>query len=185
MFYVMDCLGLHPSTAIAQAPFFRTGPWLSGRRINLTISGPLEYALDPKRPGLLKPYYKRAQPLMRLDLIEALSGAGVDNLQLYDAVLIDPTTDEHHTNYRAVNVVGLVAAADMKKSVLSSDNENTLGDAAFDALAIEEVASGDLLLFRLAENVGALVVHEQVKVAVENRAIPGMVFYGEGEWSSI
>ncbi len=59
----------------------------------------------------------------------------------------------------------------------------TLLDTDFDSLVIDEEKTMGFRLFRLAENCSAIVVSEEVKVAIEERGIPGIVFYGPGEWS--
>lgn len=60
---------------------------------------------------------------------------------------------------------------------------STMGDADFHALIIDESKTAGLLLFRLAENISAIVVHERVKQSIEAAGIPGFAFYGPGEWS--
>jgi hypothetical protein len=127
--------------------------------------------------------YKSAAPLFREDLLGALVDAGVDNLQLFEAVLRDPQRGAQHANYKAANVVGVVSAADLGRSSMMGTTDSTLLDADFDRLVFRNDAPTDLLLFRLAESVNAIVVHERVKRAVEQRAIPGMTFYASGEWS--
>jgi hypothetical protein len=128
------------------------------------------------------PMYKSAAPLMRADLLAALADAGVDNLQLFDAVLRDLKGNENK-EYRAVNVVGVVTAADLGNSRMMGTTDSTLVDADFHRLAFREKIPADLLLFRLAESVNAIVVHDRVKRRVEGAGIPGMTFYASDEWS--
>jgi hypothetical protein len=182
-FHVMGCEGIFPSTTIGERPQLPRGPWMTGQLITYDVPQPLVYALDPDYPGELLPMYKSAAPLMRADLIEALVNAGVDNLQLFDAVLRDPTTGKEHKGYKAVNVVGVVSAADLERSSMMGTTDSTFVDADFASLAFRKDISPDLLLFRLAESVNAIVVHDRVKRAVESAGIPGMTFYASGEWS--
>jgi hypothetical protein len=58
-----------------------------GQMITYPVQTPLVYELDPDYPGQLQPMYKAAAPIMREDLLDALASAGVDHLQLFDAVL--------------------------------------------------------------------------------------------------
>ncbi|WP_155826346.1 imm11 family protein [Leptospira alstonii] len=109
--------------------------------------------------------------------------AGVDNIQYFDAVLRDPSTGQEYANYKAYNIVGLIACADMQTSDLMGTSQSTMGDVDFHALIIDESKTHGLVLFRLAENVSAVVVREEVKRAIESAGIPGFVFYGPGEWS--
>ncbi|WP_237081817.1 hypothetical protein [Myxococcus xanthus] len=47
-------------------------------------------------------------PLFSQRLIEVLKGAGVRNLDLYDAEVIDREREKTYSHYKAVNIVGLV-----------------------------------------------------------------------------
>ncbi|MCC7069732.1 MAG: hypothetical protein IT383_00320, partial [Deltaproteobacteria bacterium] len=73
--------------------------------------------------------------------------------------------------------------ADMAASRLMGTSSSRLGDVDFAALVIDESRTGGARLFRLAENVSAIVVDEAVKAAIDASGIPGFVFYGPGEWS--
>jgi hypothetical protein len=179
----MSCEGIFPATTIGQEPDLPRGPWMVGQMITYPVQTPLVYELDPDYPGQLQPMYKAAAPIMREDLLDALASAGVDNLQLFDAVLRDPGTGATHKNYKAVNVVGVVSAADLGASKMMGTTDSTLVDADFHRLVFRDDVPPDLLLFRLAESVNAIVVHEDVKRVVEQRQIPGMTFYESGAWS--
>jgi hypothetical protein len=182
-FYVMSCEGVFPATTIGTRPDLPRGPWMTGQRITYDVPTPLTYSLDPDYPGELLPMYKSAAPLMRTDLLVALGDAGVDNLQLFDAILRDPFKRADHKDYKAVNVVGVVAAADLGASQMMGTSDSTLVDVDFQRLVFRENVASDLLLFRLAESVNAIVVHDRVKRHIESAGIPGMTFYASGEWS--
>jgi hypothetical protein len=183
MYYVMDCRTLFPPTSLGKYPNLPSGPWFTGRPIDPPRTLPLEYALDPDYPGKLRPFYPAAAPLMREDLLAALAEAGVDNLQAFAALLHDPAAGTTHTNYKAVNIIGIVAAADMGQSVMMGTSDSTLIDADFESLVIDDAKPRGALLFRLAESASAIVVHDTVKQMIEARVVPGMVFYGPGEWA--
>lgn len=182
-YYVMVGEGKHPIMPIASGPDFE-GNWHSGRPITGTVPQPLVYMLDPDYGGKPKAMYgEKAIPVMRDDVVAALTGAGVDNIQFFDAVLKDPASGTEYRNYKAFNVVGLVARADTAASTLMDSSSSRMGDADFESLVIDESKAAGTLLFRQAENVSAIVVHERVKLAIETAGIPGFVFYGPGEWS--
>ena len=68
------------------------------------------------------------------------------------------------------------AASDVyKRQGLDHDFANLVLD--------EQRIPSKLLLFRLAESVNAIIVHEKIKKTIEAQGIEGMVFYGSGEWS--
>lgn len=183
MYYVMVCEGKHPIMPIAKGPDF-IGNWRDGKVIAEAVPQPLIYILDSDFPGSPKAmYYEKSIPVVREDVIEAFRQVGVDNIQYFDAILRDPSTGKEYRNYKAYNIIGLVACADMQASELMGTSNSTMGDADFHSLVIDESKTRGLLLFRVAENVSAVVVHEKVKQVIENAGIPGFVFYGPGEWS--
>jgi len=156
---------------------------MDGQPITMTVPEPLVYALDPHYHGLLKPLYKAAIPLMREDLIAALNEARVDNLQYFQAVLRDTIKGKEYGNYKAFNIVGVVSCADMQKSALMGSSDSQMIDVDFRSLVIDESKTGGALVFRLAEAVNAIVVHENVRTLIEEQGVPGMTFYGPGEWA--
>jgi hypothetical protein len=158
-------------------------PWNHGGRIAADFPVPMVYVLKPK-PGNLKAMYDAtAYPVMSDDLCEALKSAGVDNLQLFEARIEDPRTGTNYTNYKAFNILGVVAAADMAKSVLMGTSDSKMIDVDFESLAIDDSKASPFLLFRLAESVNAIIVAESVKKEIERRNIPGMEFYDPANWS--
>lgn len=184
-YFVMTCEGVDPMP-IARGPEPEIAAnWMLGRPVQASsVPRPLRYTLDPDYGGTPKALYaSEANPVMRDDLAHVLANVGVDNVQYFDSILIDPASGQEYTNYKAFNIIGLVAAADMGKSELMGTADSSMGDIDFHALVIDESQTRGLLLFRLAENISAIVVHERVKAAIEAAAIPGFVFYGPGAWS--
>jgi hypothetical protein len=176
--------GVYPVAPIEKAPSLPGGAWRTGTKLTISVPQPLLYELDSKRLGELKAlYYEESIPIMRDDLVEALVAAGVDNLELFDAVVYDPENQKEYTNYKAFNIVGLVAAADSDASTLMGTSDSELLDVDYDGLVIDEELAAPYLLFRLAENVSAIIVEEKVKKSIEDNGIPGIIFYGPGEWS--
>ena len=120
---------------------------------------------------------------MRRDLIDCLDSAGVDNIEYFDAIIKDMASGEEHSDFMAFNIVGVVSAADMENSTLRGTSSSTMIDVDFDSLAIDKERAAPFKLFRLAENVSAIIVNEGVKDAVEKHQVPGMVFYDPEDWS--
>ncbi len=190
--------GPYPSVSISRGPNLPGGPWYRGQLLQIPVPDVLDYTLDveepfydddedetvtpPSRPKVL--FDAEAFPVMRIDLFETLKSAGVDNLETFPARLKDEVNNITHTNYVAFNVIGLVAAADLDRSVLMPhENRASLHSTDFDALVIDESKTRGLLLFRLAENCSAIVVHHLIKEAVEKAGIPGIIFSADGEWA--
>lgn len=183
-YYVMCDEGVFPSASVYGGPKLPGPPWMTGQRITIEVPKPIHYKTDPDRPGNLRAMYAGlGRPLMRDDLIEALQAAGVENLELFDAVIENPTTGEEHTNYKVFNIVGLVAAADMDASKLMGTTDSSIIDVDFDSLAIDGKKASGLRLFRLAESVNAIIVDEVVKAEIEKRGIPEIIFYDPADWS--
>lgn len=109
--------------------------------------------------------------LMHRTLVDALQGAGVDNLQLFPTVLTDEATGAAREDYCLVNVLGLVAAADMKQS----QGISLGGGQVFTTLAVDPGRTHGLLLFRLAESLVDIIVHEKVAEAVRAGRFPAVL----------
>jgi len=120
-------------------------------------------------------------PIMSARLASALKEAGVDNVVFYPARLKNKATGQVY-DYFAFKVVGLVAAADMSKSQWSSYDGTTVGDTSFTTLVLDENKAGGLLMFRLAENFSALVVHERVRDRVFASGIDTLLFVKPEDW---
>jgi hypothetical protein len=122
--------------------------------------------------------------VMRSDLVEALKAAGVDNIECFEAVIRDPRTGQEYTTYFAVNIVGAIACVDLAKSGYDTSQESRMVDMEFDSIAIDEAKAGGALLFRLAESVSGIVVHEKVKAVLESRGLTGMTYTKPEDWIS-
>jgi hypothetical protein len=183
-FFVMECDGTYPSVALRKCPPLDIPPWFHGGRISENFPVPLVYTLGVTRKRNFKAMYDdTAYPIMRDDLIEALQAAGVDNLQLFPTILINTVTGTELINYKAFNIVGVVAAANMVKSERMPTTDSSIVDVDFASLVIDEEKAAPFRMFRLAESVNAIIVDEFVKIEVKRRGIPGMVFYQPEDWS--
>jgi hypothetical protein len=188
-YFVMRCEGHPPAAYVKTDLDLPGGPWYRGAALSANvlakIPSPIVYTRDrPNREGTYKDLYTSpAYPLMSKAFLRVLSGAGVDNIQVFPAIIQNELTGEVRSDYVAFNIVGLLAAADMKKSsVIRDPDEDVLG-INFDQLVIDEQKAATIPIFRLAESRNAIVVANTIKMALEEAGIPGMVFYGPGEWS--
>ena len=171
------------SGQVAEEPDLPGGTWMKGRRLEIAVPEPLEFRVDEDYSGEPPALSEELGiPILREDLLEALHGAGVDNLEVFRAVVRDPANDCEYGNFLAFNIVGLVSATNWDESKTLDSNDSEAVDVDFASLVIDGAAAGDLKLFRLAEAVNAIVVHESVKDAVESAGIEGVEFYGPGEW---
>jgi hypothetical protein len=173
MYYILSDQDLGDTVSLARigdGPVIEGVTWFRGVRFTTPIPEPLRFTLDPSAEGSLPYYFRWTIPLMHDDLIAGLREAGVDNIDVYDAVVRDDETGEEYPDFKAVNVIGKVAAADLGASKYV-DKPNPLIAVQFDSLAIDEKKAGSLLMFRLAESVTAIVVHEKVRDVLKAREI--------------
>jgi hypothetical protein len=151
---------------------------------------PIEIAAEPKKEekGVESVYPELTWlpiPLMTRRLVTALLNAGVHNLQTFETVLtnVEGKNPPPRNHYLAVNVLGLVAAADMKRSKIPPGMEDELISVDFDSLVIDEAKTMDFLMFRLAENTSAVLVHERVKTMVEAAGIDTLSWIPPERWA--
>jgi len=176
---VLECftpLDADPADLAALPEVEGVESWMAGVAITVPVREPLELELDPAQPGPLKEMYNLEMLVMSERLVEALQKAGVDNLQVFRAVIADPVTGTRRTDYRVVNIVGCVAAADLANSVWTTPSGPPIVDVDFDSLVIDERRAGGLLLFRLAECISAIVVHRAVREALLAAGFSSLTF---------
>jgi hypothetical protein len=113
--------------------------------------------------------------VMTRRLSEALTQAGVDNIDYYPAVLTNTTSGEKY-NYVAYNIIGKVAAADLENSDFSSYDNKLVADVGFKELVLDESKIHGLLLFRLAEKLSTILIHDNVRKAILEQGIDTLTF---------
>jgi len=165
--------------------------WISGRVINVPVPQPLEFAVtpdeddrNPEKPGALIELHQFGVVLMSDRLLKALREAGADNLQAFDAVIRDPGFGTTATNYKVVNVVGVVSCADMERSVYDPPDGAPLIDVSFDSVIIDEKRAAGHLLFRLAESLSAIIVHQRIKDHLLARGFDMLTFRDPAKYVS-
>lgn len=168
MFYLLDD-PMFPCRWMDDEPYLEGISFWRGSLIANPIHEPLEYLLKRHIIGAdghgpdLPPYFLSRLPLFRDDFIDALHVGGVDNLQLFRAVIHDPDNGKDYLNYKAVNLIGLIRAADMNKSEATvHPGGPPLLDVDFDSLVIDESTTYNLKIFRLAESSSAILLHDSL-----------------------
>lgn len=186
MFYKLGC-SAKPRRWLDRDDFMARGykklgvKWFRGTPFDVDIPNPMHLRFKPKEDGnpdhadFIPPYIEGCScEFFRDDLIAALQAYGVDNLDTYPVTIFDPDTGQTHTNFKAVNIIGLVSAADMEKSTYTLSDGIPLIDVPFDELVLRTDEISDLLIFRLAENIGTILVHESIrKMLIEKGFIKG------------
>ena len=168
MYYAM-MRSTRPGRWIDDWPYVKGLKWNRGAIITTSVPDPFPVTLKPLNvqsadhspylPSLLE----GTGPLFREDLVEAMQSFGVDNLQTFNVALLDPDNGTTYTNYKAVNVIGLIAAADMAQSDATVHPGGPVIDVDFDSLVVDESKTKGALIFRLAESTNALLVADRLR----------------------
>src|SRR5947209_1276127 len=113
MYYLLECYGPADQERMAIDSVPPGISWHRGERFSDPVPTPLPVTLDGD--GILVPMFNRGILLFSDDLVSAVREAGVDNIDVYEVELLDPVNNQRYTNYKAINIIGLVAAADLAK----------------------------------------------------------------------
>lgn len=158
--------------------------WFGGKPFMVPPAEPVVVEIQPgEDEAELLPYFGTST-LMTREFHAALTEAGVDNLDVYTAVIRSEDGATTIDGYLAFNLVGLVSAADLSATKFNDPLGIRLIDASIDGLEIDETKARGLLMFRLAEYVGAVIVHEHVRNVIERRKFRHIVFREPHEFVS-
>jgi hypothetical protein len=177
---MLECYGAVPGTRAQVAVVSDVqGGWKLGRRFTTPVPNPVE--CEVVSSGVMVNLFQGAGLLMSERLVKALQEAGVDNLDVYPAVIRNTRTGETRNDYRAVNIIGMVSCANMAESNTPAAAGDLI-DVPFDGLVIDEDRTGGALMFRLAEAIAGIVVHEKVKKHLEAAGFDDLSFEDPKEW---
>jgi hypothetical protein len=160
--------------------------WSTGHRFTVPIESVIEVNVIPEGGYRGPPKeMKDANLLLMSDrLVSALRAAGVDNIDVYRALLRNVATGETYA-YQAVNIIGVIAAADLARSEWASYDGEPLFDTSFESLALNENALAGALLCRLAENTGTILIHEKVRDRILASGIDTLNFIEPEDWMQL
>jgi hypothetical protein len=183
MYYLLDIQdATYPCRWIEDVPYLEGINFRRGSKITEEVPQPLKYVLSPLDVHALDhgpempAVFKESIPLFHLDVLKAMSEFGIQNIDTYDVEIFDPDNDEIYTNYKAVNIIGLLEAADMKKSNATVHDGVPVIDVDFDGLTIDESKIKGYMLFRLAESTNAILIHEDLKNHLVNKGFNHFCF---------
>jgi hypothetical protein len=126
-------------------------------------------------------YFNLPFPYVSQRLHDVLNIAGVSNIDYYPVTVEDEDGQIVHRCF-AFNLIGCVSCADMSKSDFSSIDGINMIAVDFESLVIDEGKTLGALMFRLAESVNGIVIHESVKNAIEAAGIDTLTFIPPEEW---
>lgn len=156
--------------------------WRLGRRFATPPQEPIPIAIDPTHSDDLLELYAIDALIMTRRLLEALGAAGVDNLDAYAAVIRNPETGFETGDYAAVNLIGLVRAADLGRSKVVGGSADGLIDVDLDGVHIDPQRALGLPMFRLAENTSAVVIHRRVARHLIGAGFDMLTFRPPSRW---
>lgn len=148
----------------------------------MNLPTPLIFQLDPSRGGDLTDFFPPAIPLMSMRMLAALGEAGVDNIESYQATLLDRLGKPIPEEYRAVNIIGRIACADLEASDCEVEDPDDPVGVDFNSLVIDEKRAKGALLFRLHEAANGIVVHDTVRQVLEPLELRGITFVLPEDW---
>ncbi len=182
MFFMLECFSPdeadHAQFTLAEDDELS---WMSGRRFTEPPQCPVRLTIELGEGGVLPEFTDVPLPLMTPKLAAAFERAGVSNIDYYPAEIHDIETGEVYRHLLAFNLIGAIAVADLAKSKYEAP-DGTLISVDFDSLVIDEKKTRGALMFRLAESVNGIVVHESVKNAIEAAGIDTLTFIPPEEW---
>jgi len=143
---------------------------------------PVEFELEQPQAGntIIAAGYVATMCLFSDELLDVLYRVGVDNLDVYPALLHNDLDDDEIVlkNYKAVVIMGAIGCVDKKRSgKLDLGDGSGLLEGGVDKMYIDEQKADGLLMFRPRPGVGAVLVHERVKAAIQAAKLPGLRFY--------
>ncbi|NOQ21146.1 MAG: hypothetical protein GQ565_00665 [Candidatus Aegiribacteria sp.] len=99
---------------------------------------------------------------------------GVDNIDYFPATVILESSGQFIADYMIANIVGRISCVSPESELQLDDN----GAIEFiDRLVLDVGKPQGILMFRLAEYLQIVVVHDRVKKAAEAAQITGVNFY--------
>lgn len=109
-------------------------------------------------------------------LRKVLRDVGVDNIDYYPLRTINAMTGEVSQLHKAANILDVIHCIDPDGSYLEIDDEDPQNIWYINRLALIQERLGDSLLFRLGERLSTVIVHRDIKEAVEGATITGALF---------
>lgn len=155
--------------------------WNTGVRFEEPPQEPIRVEIEPGESGVLLEFSSNLIPLMTHRLSNVLKESGVSNIDFYNAEICELETGKIYVTHVVFNLIGVLAAADLTKSEYQA-YDSPLISVDFDSLAIDENKTRGALMFRLAESVNGIVIHESVKSAIEAAGIDTLTFIPPEEW---
>jgi len=144
--------------------------WRAGEKFKSVPPTPLQIGIRSGYKDDLKEMYYADALVVSKRLHNALQTAGVDNMDTYECVISNAETGFKTDDYIAVNLLGLVSSSDLDMVKLRGE------------LTMEALKEKGYLMFRLAENPSAIMVHKSVKEHLQKEGFDMLTFMEPEKW---
>jgi uncharacterized protein DUF1629 len=164
---------IYADFGVLNDPVPRPGLFLRGQPFTKPLPEPVVFPVSntdehPPRgmEGISVPVWSGA-------LLRCLQGAGVDNLQVFHAILRNDAGREWR-DYFAVNVLGAVSCmAKSTEATRVAERPSGMPFMKVHKLVMDPARAAGLELFRLAESPTMLLMHQRLLDALDKSAPPG------------
>lgn len=149
------------------------GQFVYGRAMAASVPDPLVFEVSYPSRDELPHFIARTLPVFSTRLVDTFRSAGVENFQVFPAVLRNAELGVEWDEYWVFNVIGLIAAADLERSnadtLMEGGSKGAPALLAFHELVLDQSKTRNVLMFRLAESPHMLLVHDRVLAHIKNR----------------
>jgi hypothetical protein len=153
-------------------PEVEDGMFLRGQPLSQAMPEVLDFAVThtPERPP--RHFLELTIPVWSSQLHAAVSAGGAHNIDAYPATLRNTKKRLQWGGYFAVNIVGLLACAEMSISEFEVITERPSGVpyAKFDRLVLDSSLIKGVHIFRLAQDPGLLIITDHIVDALKRAA---------------
>lgn len=197
MYYIMRCpipqteegeayMEIHNTFDVGDIYMWEDGlPLEQEERESIPSSIEIDFDVFRGYTGPPKEFEDLGVSIMSQRLHDALISAGVDNIEFFPAVLTNTSTGEKF-KYYAYKLVGIVSLMDEGQSEYETYRNTTpIADTTIHKFVADESKAHGLLMFRMAESITAIVVHESVKKTIEAAGIDTLKFIKPEDYVSI
>ena len=152
-------------TGLPQLPDFMKNNWMYGRPFTIAPEEPMMVKIDEGDDDCQEVAFHENPAIASDAFIDALLEVGVDNIDTYE-VILKSSTDENFQihGYKAFNIIGRISLAGPDTTFLTESRQI---DASIENYQPKPVVNEIPYIFRLAESISTIVIHEKVKNNLE------------------
>lgn len=153
--------------------------FIEGVMITEPLPNPMIFEVNHPSQDKLPHLFNTTIPVISDYLVKTLRSGGVDNFQVFPAVLRNSKIGVAWRGYWAFNVIGMLAAANLEKSeydtIMEDDPEGVdVPLVGFLTIVLNKKKTHHEAMFRMAESPDTLLIHDRIlKHMIANRPPDG------------